>query len=280
METNPDDRYQTAVEAAAALRSLLRPKGVAPQPSAATSAAIASVPAAVPTGITTPKSPPPPVNAGVRLSTPKGDTPRSRWEIPARKDIGILAAVVAAGVLLLAGTFMFTGSSKNEPPASQAAALQTGSGPDPLAAAASTPKSSSSQLGGADAKKGPIQSSGAVDARRSGLVFENPKDGATVGTREELTGRIESSGWPVIFVQADIPGQPWWCQAPVEKVEGGRFTSTVVFGDEFTPSGTRFRIVGIVTPAREDALKFEIGSKAQDLPAGFPQSVVVAVTHR
>jgi hypothetical protein len=98
--------------------------------------------------------------------------------------------------------------------------------------------------------------------------------------REDLTGRIESGGWPVIFVRAEIPGQPWWCQAPVAKVEGGRFSTTVVFGDEFTPPGTTFRIGGIVTPAREEALKFDIGSKQQVLPQGFPQSVEVVVTHQ
>ena len=98
--------------------------------------------------------------------------------------------------------------------------------------------------------------------------------------REDLTGRIESEGWPVIFVQADIPGQPWWCQAAVDKVDGGRFSTKVVFGDEFTPSGTRYRIAGIVTRTREEALKFNIGSKQPALPEGFPQSVEVVVTHR
>ena len=88
-------------------------------------------------------------------------------------------------------------------------------------------------------------------------MIEYPKEGATVGMREDLTGRIESEGWPVIFVQADIPGQPWWCQAPVAKIEGGRFSTKVVFGDEFTPSGTKFRIAGILTRTREEALKFE-----------------------
>ena len=111
-------------------------------------------------------------------------------------------------------------------------------------------------------------------------MIENPKEGATVGMREDLTGRIESEGWPVIFVQADIPGQPWWCQAPVAKVDGGRFSTKVVFGDEFTPSGTKFRIAGIVARTREEALKFEIGSKEQALPEGFPQSVEVVVTHQ
>ena len=66
--------------------------------------------------------------------------------------------------------------------------------------------------------------------------------------REELTGRIESEGWPVIFVQADLPGQPWWCQAPVTKLDGGRFTAKVVFGDELTPSGMKFRIAAIAYP--------------------------------
>ena len=41
MATNPDDRYQTADEAAAALRSLLRPKNASrPSGSAPTAAAI------------------------------------------------------------------------------------------------------------------------------------------------------------------------------------------------------------------------------------------------
>ena len=48
MATNPDDRYQTADEAAAALRSLLRPKNAPAGPSAPTVAAIAPVPEPVP----------------------------------------------------------------------------------------------------------------------------------------------------------------------------------------------------------------------------------------
>ena len=66
----------------------------------------------------------------------------------------------------------------------------------------------------------------------------------------------------------------------VAKVDGGRFTANVVFGDEFTPSGTKFRIAGIVTRTHEDALKFDIGAKEQTLPQDYPQSAVVVVTHR
>ena len=45
-------------------------------------------------------------------------------------------------------------------------------------------------------------------------------------------------------------------------------------------SGTKYRIAGIVTRTREEALKFAIGSKDQALPEGLPQSVEVVVTHR
>jgi hypothetical protein len=98
--------------------------------------------------------------------------------------------------------------------------------------------------------------------------------------REELTGRMEAQGWKVIFVQALIPGQPWWCQAPVANLDGGRFTLQVVFGDEFTPSGTRFRIAGLVARTRAEALQFPMGSQVQALPEGLPRSAEVVVTHR
>jgi hypothetical protein len=98
--------------------------------------------------------------------------------------------------------------------------------------------------------------------------------------REDVVGRIEPEGWPVLFIRADIPGQPWWCQAPVARVDGGRFRTPVVFGDERTLRGTRFRIAGIVTRTRDEALKFNRGSQEQALPEGFPRSVEVVVTHR
>jgi hypothetical protein len=84
----------------------------------------------------------------------------------------------------------------------------------------------------------------------------------------------------VIFVRADFRGQPWWCQSHVAKIDGGKLTTTVVFGDEFNPSGTKFRIGGIVARTREEALEFEEGSAEFAIPDGFPQSDLVVVTHQ
>ena len=168
---------------------------------------------------------------------------------PRRRQWYYLAGAIVVPIALFR-------SSKDERSAPRQETLHTDSGPVP-----------------------PATADGA-EIRRASLVIESPKPGATVGMREELTGRIVAEGWPVIFVQALIPGQPWWCQAPVANIDGGRFTTQVVFGDEFTPSGTKFRIAGLVARTREEALRFQIGNKVQALPEGLRRSAEVVVTHQ
>jgi hypothetical protein len=211
----------------------------------------------------------------VRSSKLKRDSLRSRWTGRVTKDNRVLVAVAVAAVSLLVVAIMLLRSSKDDHPASQQETLQTNNGPVPT-----KDERPASQQGTLQTNNVPVPPAGGADVRRASLVIESPKEGATVGMREDLTGRIESEGWPVFFVQALIPGQPWWCQAPVARVDGGRFSTQVVFGDEFTPSGTRFRIAGLVARTREAALKFEIGSKEQALPQGLPRSAEVVVTHR
>jgi serine/threonine-protein kinase len=293
MATNPDDRYQTAEETATALRSMLRPKNASPGISASTEAAIAPVPtpvrkeapteaaiAPVPAPVRkedpTIEAPPLPARAGTRLSKPKSGPRRLRWAGPRAKAGRVLGVVAVAGASLIVGTILLFRSSNDRRPASQEGTNDQ----RPASQEGTNDQRPASREGTLATKNGPGLPPGGADARRSSLVIDDPKPGASVGMREDLTGRIESEGWPVIFVQADIPGQPWWSQAPVEKLDAGRFSTKVVFGDEFTPPGTKFRIAGIVTRTREEALKFTMGSKLQALPEGYPQSVEVVVTHR
>ncbi len=272
-----------------------------------------TAPAPVPKRDATLEAPAPLVRPTIRASEPKSGLLRSRGTGRWTKAKRVLAVAVAA-VLVIGITFLLFKSSHEGPRASQLGTLQPDNGPI-LPAAGTDGRQSSLVI--ENSKKGaaaredvrqaslviekskqraaikeevrqskpviasPKQGAAArADVRSPSLVIESPKPGATVGMREDLTGRIESGGWPVIFIQADIPGQPWWCQAPVAKIDGGRFSTQVVFGDESTPPGTRFRVAGIITRAREEALKFDIGSKQPALPQGFPQSVEVVVTHR
>jgi len=290
MATNPDDRYQTADEAAAALRSLLRPKNAprAPQEPALAPPAARAAPQPAPK-----ESPPaevtlPPIPAATRSSQskPKKGSPRAG----SSKSKAILAGVAVAAVALCAvvAAVLFWPSTSGTP-ASQEPPLATTSAPTAAADGAdarqpSPAVESPAQVAATPAKEPstsvPVVPAATASVRKPSLVIESPQEGATVDMREELTGRIESDGWPVIFVQADIPGQPWWCQAPVAQVEGGKFTANVVFGDETTPSGMRFRVTGILARTREEATKFTIGSKHQAPPAGYPKSAEVVVTHR
>jgi hypothetical protein len=292
MATNPDDRYQTAKEAADALRTLLRPKNlpadrpatteaavapVVPKPVPKTTAAVTPVPEPVPeedTNLETPSLPPRP---GARSSKPKRVAPGSRWTDRVTKDKRILAAIAVAAILLVVVPVVLFRSSKDERPAPRQETSHTDSGPVPPK---DEPPAHPQETSGASSRPVPPATPGGAESRRASLVIESPKQGATVGMREELTGRMEAEGWPVIFVQALIPGQPWWCQASVANIDGGRFTTQVVFGDEFTPSGTKYRIAGLVARTREEALKFQIGYKAQDLPEGLPRSAEVVVAHQ
>ncbi len=299
MATNPDDRYQSADEAATVLRSLLRSKSAPSSLSAPTAEAVASTPESPPKEAPTDEAPAPPEPVLPRVSKPGSDSARSGRTARGKTAKRILAAIAVAVPLFLGAIVLFR-SSEGESPALEpdssarnAVASVSADGADagPSSSVIEHPrpeaavsKIEQAQPGAAVSKKEAgtprMVPELKADARRPRLVIESPKPGASVGMREELTGRLESDGWPVIFIQADIPGQLWWCQTPVVKVEGGRFTTKVVFGDEVTPNGTRFKIAGIVTRTREEALKFDVGAKDQNLPQGFPQSEVVIVTHR
>jgi serine/threonine protein kinase len=279
MAVSADDRYQTAEEAAEALRSLLRPRNAtaarpapvvtaAASPSAPAPASSPAPTASAPAAVKPAEREAPTLPARARAHSPRAKavaakqpwarlTQNSRWTLAA-----VGAAVAAIG--LIASAVMLFRSSPGENPA-RPSRNDAGSAPR---AALEVPDTSPPAV---------VARSESVRPR---LVIESPGQGAMVNMREDLAGRLESGGWPVIFIQAMIPGQPWWCQAPITKVEGGKFTAQVVFGDESTPSGTKYRLAGVVAPTQEAAMKFAIGAHGQALPEGLPRSDEVVVTHR
>jgi hypothetical protein len=110
-------------------------------------------------------------------------------------------------------------------------------------------------------------------------VITSPSEKARVGTSEEIEGQLAVEGWPVVLVRPMLPDQPWWVQAPVEEVAKGKFSAQVQLGDGMTEKGTRFRIIVVVAPTREEALKFKRGATRTSLPAGLPRSEPVTVIH-
>jgi serine/threonine-protein kinase len=290
MATNPDDRYQTAEEAAAALRSLLKPRGAgagaAPaRPAGAVASAAPATAAGPPPTSTAPKKAPPPeepaslsARAGAQPAIMRRATARpSKAEAAAKSRQRLVAAGAAAGVLLLiVGAFVLFRPTKPEAPIAQGSNEESQE-TAPVKTEAPAARQAAPSPDTRTAAVAPVAKPAPARAR---MVIESPRDGATVNMREELTVRVEADGWPVIFVQAMIPGQPWWCQAAVTKVENGRFTTEVVFGDERTKSGTKYRIVGLLARSSEEASRFELGAQEQALPQELPRSAEVVVTHK
>ena len=255
MATNPDDRYQTADEAAAALRSMLRPKNKpagtsgtdrsgdrlrASEPGSSRTD-VTTVPGPVPKGDATLEAPSPLVRTADSLvrnrkrdslrsrgtgrwtkAKPSSRRGRSRGGLADRRHDHAFQVIEGRTSGIPAGDL--TDEQRPRPPGGWARRSPVESGDRKLEARGGgqwKTLASRARRSKARSQRRRLE----ADVRQPSLVIENPKEGATVGMREDLTGRIESEGWPVIFVQADIPGQPWWCQAPVAKVDGGRFST-------------------------------------------------------
>ena len=147
MATNPDDRYQTADDAADCRQHRLccdrnqGPPTLRPQAKAAVAAATSSPkrerrprprsngrmtpPGPSMKGVATLEAPPPPAPAAIRRAQPKS----SLLSLRGSKAKRILAAVAAAAVLLAGATFLFFRSSQDEAPAVGQDALQTNNRP-------------------------------------------------------------------------------------------------------------------------------------------------------
>ena len=130
MAIDPDDRFQTAEEAATALRSLLRPKSASRKApgvdaTAAPTAASAPIPPAAPAPVSdspakiTPVTPPQLRRFEIRRPNLEWSSLRDRWRSRGTKTNPMIAAagVAVAVVALLVTTVMLFVSSDQEPPA-------------------------------------------------------------------------------------------------------------------------------------------------------------------
>ncbi|MFN0021040.1 MAG: hypothetical protein ACKVP0_22505 [Pirellulaceae bacterium] len=105
-----------------------------------------------------------------------------------------------------------------------------------------------------------------------------PTPDAKVKTVTEVTGKMTSEGWPVVIVRCDNQNDEWWVQGQAKFGEEGAFTSTARFGNEKTPSGTKFRVAVLTFSSAKAAERFVTGISFEGLPPGIPRSKEVLVT--
>jgi serine/threonine-protein kinase len=277
MQSNPDDRFQTAEEAAEALRRILKPRVAAVGPSAAVPNVRAfdlepPTPAA-------PPAPPVPIPVPAPMLPPlaprsrPGPKPKSGFRFPSVEvlrshpvRVSALAGAAALALFLIGSQVLRSqGTERPTAPARPTQRAAATAGPAALAAT-SVPA--------------PVALTPPASIDAAGLVIESPANGSKVTTRTTLVGRFTREGWPIIYVQSTVSGQPWWLQAPVAEVKDGKFTVPVAFGDQFTPSGTKFRVVLAAARSREEAQAMGIGPQGYVIPAELFQSNEVVVELR
>ncbi|MDA1051484.1 MAG: hypothetical protein O3C40_13530 [Planctomycetota bacterium] len=93
----------------------------------------------------------------------------------------------------------------------------------------------------------------------------------------EMIGRVPEALRPIVLVRVDDSGGLWWVQDPVVMGKGGYFKSTVHFGNDNTPDGTKFRMVVVTPRSGQEAAVLKTGNSLADLPNGIPRSKEVIV---
>ena len=100
---------------------------------------------------------------------------------------------------------------------------------------------------------------------------------ARVSRVEHVTARVKSDRHVVALVQSTEPGSLWWVQSPVARSSEGEVTAKVLFGNQKTRDGSKFRVLFLLPKTVEEAERYKTGDALQTLPKGMPHSRPVEV---
>jgi len=110
-----------------------------------------------------------------------------------------------------------------------------------------------------------------------GLAILKPLANARVQRFEELVGRMESNDTPVVLIRPEGAGGQWWVQDNVVFGEGKYFKTKLRFGNDTTPTGTRFLVLVVSPKPGPEALALRAGEALAELPSGIRRSEAVIV---
>jgi hypothetical protein len=104
-----------------------------------------------------------------------------------------------------------------------------------------------------------------------------PQQDEKVKRITQMIGRVADKKEPVVLVRVDDSGGLWWVQNRAQMAKGGYFKATVRFGNDSTPTGTKFRLVVVTPRSGREAAELKSGASLAELPDGIPRSKVVTV---
>lgn len=104
-----------------------------------------------------------------------------------------------------------------------------------------------------------------------------PAQDAKVKMITEVAGKLTTKGWPVVVVRSDDPNESWWVQGTAQLGDDGDFICQAQFGNDKTPTGSKFRVAFITLPSSDEADALTVGLALKKLP-DVPRSEEVVVT--
>tara|TARA_R110002073_G_scaffold60209_6_gene151198 strand:+ start:612 stop:1505 length:894 start_codon:yes stop_codon:yes gene_type:complete len=107
-------------------------------------------------------------------------------------------------------------------------------------------------------------------------LIQSPTENSHVERADLVTCSSLDDRKPVILVRSTQANDDWWVQAASSPDGKSRFVSSARFGNDSTPTGTRFRIVAIY-PDAEQATNLRPGMSIEQLPADVARSAEVEV---
>ncbi|WP_372719492.1 hypothetical protein [Novipirellula sp.] len=107
-------------------------------------------------------------------------------------------------------------------------------------------------------------------------LIQSPTENSHVERADSVTCYALDERKPVILVRSTQANDDWWVQGVSASDGKNRFVSSARFGNDSTPTGTRFRIVAIY-PDAEQTTHLRPGMSIEKLPAGVARSAEVEV---
>lgn len=103
------------------------------------------------------------------------------------------------------------------------------------------------------------------------VAIQTPVETAPVGRVENVVAMTNAKGWPIALIRSNLPDDVWWVQQVVG-IQGNAFAARVNFGNEYSLSGSEYRMVIVFLDSPDEVRRFRIAKQFKDIPEGTRRS--------
>jgi hypothetical protein len=103
------------------------------------------------------------------------------------------------------------------------------------------------------------------------VAIQTPIESTPVARFENVVAMTNAKGWPIALIRSDLPDDVWWVQQVVG-IQGNAFAARVNFGNEYSLSGSEFRMVIVFLDSPDEVRRFRIAKQFKDIPEGTRRS--------